>query len=254
MYVAIILGTAGSGKTMLTRSLADYLDDKGLDYAIMNLDPGVLTENLPYTPDIDVREFVRAEEVMNEYRLGPNGALIASMDLLANYIFDLQQKILEIKPEYLLVDTPGQMEIFAYRPSGPVIIENLFKMPDTRCAIVYLLDPFLCVYSPSALLSALLLVESVYWRFELPMLTALSKIDLLEEGVLEKLLKVIEEPSKLIVFKEIFQIKRDLSPLLAVIDKVQEIIAKDVIPVSAVTGEGIFDVFSNLLNVWSETG
>ncbi len=254
MYVAIVLGTAGSGKTLFTKALSEYLEDKNLDYAVLNLDPGVLAENLPYSPDIDVREFIKAEEIMREYNLGPNGALIASMDLLMNFIHDLRQKIQELKPEYLVVDTPGQMEIFAYRPSGPAIVENLFRFPAARCAIIYLFDPFLCIYSPSSLLSVLLLAESVYWRFELPMISVLSKSDLLDQDTLEKLITMINDPEKIAVFEDVFQIKQDLSPILSVTDKLGTIIAKEVVPVSSITGEGIFDVFSLLLNTWSVTG
>ena len=113
LKVAIMIGTAGSGKTALTESLAFYINRKGEDVCILNLDPGVLSEELPYDPDIDVREFVRAEEIMKKYRLGPNGALIASMDLLLEHIHELRDRIREMDPEILLVDTPGQMEIFA---------------------------------------------------------------------------------------------------------------------------------------------
>ena len=48
-----MLGTAGSGKTVLTRTLYDWFSEKKLDVATLNLDAGV--RRLPYNPDIDVR-------------------------------------------------------------------------------------------------------------------------------------------------------------------------------------------------------
>ena len=60
MNVAFIIGTAGSGKSLLSAAFADWLRIAKQDVAIVNLDPGVL--KLPYTPDIDIRDYVRIEE------------------------------------------------------------------------------------------------------------------------------------------------------------------------------------------------
>jgi len=51
-----------------------------LKVSFINLDPGV--EELPYTPQTDVREYVNVRDVMRRYGLGPNGALIKSIDTL----------------------------------------------------------------------------------------------------------------------------------------------------------------------------
>ena len=81
MFVVFIVGTAGSGKSLLTSAFAEWLKMAKQDVAILNLDPGVVT--LPYTPDLDVREYVNIANIMEEYRLGPNGALIMAADLIA---------------------------------------------------------------------------------------------------------------------------------------------------------------------------
>ncbi|MCG3225274.1 MAG: ATP/GTP-binding protein, partial [Candidatus Heimdallarchaeota archaeon] len=47
-YTIFLLGTAGSGKTVLTRTLFDWFDQKKLDVAVLNLDAGV--RRLPYNP------------------------------------------------------------------------------------------------------------------------------------------------------------------------------------------------------------
>ncbi|MEM3269317.1 MAG: ATP/GTP-binding protein, partial [Saccharolobus sp.] len=70
MYFIFILGTAGSGKTTLTKNLQDYLLDNEMDTAVINLDPAV--EKLPYKPDFDVRDYIDTYEVMTTYGLGPN--------------------------------------------------------------------------------------------------------------------------------------------------------------------------------------
>jgi GTPase SAR1 family protein len=45
-----IVGTAGSGKTMLTASLQRYLTNKGASLTTVNLDPAV--RHIPYQADV----------------------------------------------------------------------------------------------------------------------------------------------------------------------------------------------------------
>jgi GTPase SAR1 family protein len=52
---------------------------------------------------------------MEEYELGSNGSLIMANDLIATKIDDIQKEADTINPDYLIVDTPGQIELFAYR-------------------------------------------------------------------------------------------------------------------------------------------
>lgn len=47
----------------------------------MNLDPAVRT--LPFAVNIDIRDTVRYKEVMKQYNLGPNGAILTSLNLFA---------------------------------------------------------------------------------------------------------------------------------------------------------------------------
>jgi hypothetical protein len=48
---------------------------------MINLDPGVLY--LPYTPQIDIRKTINYKELMTSYGLGPNGAIMTSLNLYA---------------------------------------------------------------------------------------------------------------------------------------------------------------------------
>jgi len=118
-----LTGTAGSGKSLLTSKIYDYYTSNGAFVAILNLDPGV--DSLPYTCDIDVRDQIDIVSIMKQYELGPNGALIMANDLIASKIDQLQDQIDDVNPDYLLIDTPGQIELFAYRTSGPFLVQNL---------------------------------------------------------------------------------------------------------------------------------
>ncbi|MEM2955531.1 MAG: ATP/GTP-binding protein, partial [Nitrososphaerales archaeon] len=79
MFVIFIVGTAGSGKSLLTSTLVSWYTEKGTNAIAVNLDPGAL--ELPYTPDVDVRNYIDLQTIMESYELGPNGALILASDL-----------------------------------------------------------------------------------------------------------------------------------------------------------------------------
>ena len=76
-----ILGPAGSGKSLLTANFASYLTDEGYKVRTVNLDPRVLS--LGYKADFDVRENFTIEGIMRREGLGPNGAFLKAMDMLA---------------------------------------------------------------------------------------------------------------------------------------------------------------------------
>ncbi len=127
MPVVFMIGTAGSGKSLFTAAFSEWLKMSKQDVATVNLDPGVL--KLPYSPDVDVRNYVDAGNIMEKYGLGPNGAAIMAADLIADEIENLTRDIEEAHADIVLVDTPGQMELFAFRASGPYIVNELTKEP-----------------------------------------------------------------------------------------------------------------------------
>ncbi|HDD67344.1 MAG TPA: hypothetical protein ENG31_01815, partial [Candidatus Thorarchaeota archaeon] len=56
MFITFIVGTAGSGKSLMTAALEKWLAGIEMSVAVVNLDPGV--DDPPYTSDVDVREYV----------------------------------------------------------------------------------------------------------------------------------------------------------------------------------------------------
>ncbi len=157
---------------MLTSSLASWYAGKGSHAITVNLDPGPI--KLPYEPDVDVRDYINLDKIMEEYTLGPNGALVFAADLLAAKLEELQDDVDSYKADYAIIDTPGQMELFAYRSSGPYIVKNL------RCdgrAVIFIFDLSL-VSSPANFISTALLASSVQLRLGCPQVPVLSKKDL----------------------------------------------------------------------------
>lgn len=123
MYLIFLTGTAGSGKSTLTSILKKWYQEREVDTVILNLDPGAL--KLPYEPDIDIRDYVSLKNIMEEYGLGPNGALVAASDMIAVSLDNIKEELEEHKADYVIVDTPGQLELFAFRESGPYVVNNL---------------------------------------------------------------------------------------------------------------------------------
>jgi GTPase SAR1 family protein len=181
MPIAFIIGTAGSGKSLFTATLSEWLKMSKQDVAIVNLDPGAL--KLPYSPDVDVRNYVDVGEIMEKYGLGPNGALIMAADLIADEIDNITEDIEAANADLVLVDTPGQMELFAFRASGPYIVNELTKDPKT---IIYLFDAVFSI-NPLNYVSNMFLSAAVYNRFFQPQIHLLSKCDLLPENEVEKI-------------------------------------------------------------------
>ncbi|MDO9538118.1 MAG: ATP/GTP-binding protein [Thermoplasmata archaeon] len=178
-----LVGTAGSGKTTLTQALKLWMDQQGFNAITVNLDPGV--EELPYTPDVDVRDWVSVKEIMAERGLGPNGAQIACADLAALQFPEISQVIEEFRADYVLVDTPGQIELFAFREASSIFL-NAFQT--TQNIIVFVLDPSVAK-TPSGLVSLLMLSSSIQFRFDTPMELVLGKCDLLTEEEIETILE-----------------------------------------------------------------
>lgn len=169
------IGTAGSGKSTLTHIFQQWMINKGLDALTVNLDPGA--ENLAYDPDIDIRDWISLEEIMESYGLGPNGAQIAAADMIAMNTADVQESINSFKSDYILMDTPGQLELFVFREAGKYLVQ--FFNPK-RSMIAYLIDHALAK-TASGFVSQLLLSLNTNFRLNIPQVNILSKADLLTE-------------------------------------------------------------------------
>lgn len=191
MFIVFIIGTAGSGKSLLTASFSEWLKMSKQNVTVVNLDPGAL--KLPYSPDVDVRNYVNVGDLMEKYGLGPNGALIMAADLIADEIDEISNEIEDLTSDIVLVDTCGQMELFAFRASGPYIATELTKEPK---AIVYLFDTAFSL-NPLNYVSNLFLSAAVYNRFLVPQVYLLSKSDLLSEEDVNKVVDWSASPQAL---------------------------------------------------------
>lgn len=246
MYIIFIVGTAGSGKSLLTSTFTDWLRLKEQDVISVNLDPGVL--RLPYTPNVDVRERISVEELMDKYSLGPNGALIAASDLIASEIASITTEVEEYNSDYVVVDTPGQMELFAFRESGLYIANELTSDPK---AIVYLFDAAFST-NPLNYVSNMFLATAVRNRFFLPQVYVLSKVDLLPK---EKVREILDWGRRFGALEN--AIDRELTGTRRLMSReVMRLISSlglifSLIPISSKKGRGFIALHSILMRIFA---
>lgn len=243
MYTIFLTGTAGSGKSTLTSVLKKWYEERE-SYAIaLNLDPGAL--KLPYEPDVDIRQYVDVQQIMEEYELGPNGAMVAASDLIAVNLSKVIEDVEECNPDYVIVDTPGQLELFAFRESGPYVAHNL----SGEGKVVLFLFDFIISANPFNFLSTVLLYNSLKLRLNLPQIPVLTKIDMnrritkkimewcTESKTLEKDISNEREGERYLLATEIFRAFSRLS-LIPV-----------PVPVSAITWDGMVNLGSAIANI-----
>jgi GTPase SAR1 family protein len=80
------------------------------------------------------------------YELGPNGAIVTSLNLFATK-FDQVIGILEKRAnehKHIIIDTPGQIEVFTWSASGQIIMETLASSFPTVLARVVCC--FVCLF------------------------------------------------------------------------------------------------------------
>lgn len=224
MFV-IILGPAGSGKTTLVKKLKEF------NTISINLDPASDTET-----DVDIRKWIRTEDIQKKYSLGINGALLKSMEMIAD-----EEKWIDEGDEIKVVDTPGQLEIFLYHDYGKKIVKKLL-LHDIVTGIFVIdameassIENYLALLAQNAIINL---------RLEIPMLTAINKVDLVNK---EKLLNFMEKEN---IDKMLEKGDALLSLAKGLVEYVEytSILQRPLL-ISAKTGEGIDDLYSAIYEV-----
>ncbi|KAF8401293.1 hypothetical protein HHK36_012226 [Tetracentron sinense] len=172
--IIIVVGMAGSGKTTFLHRLVCHTQASNIRGYVVNLDPAVMT--LPYGANIDIRDTVRYKEVMKQFNLGPNGGILTSLNLFATK-FDEVISVIEKRADqldYVLVDTPGQIEIFTWSASGAIITEAFASTFPT--VVTYVVDTPRSA-SPVTFMSNMLYACSILYKTRLPLVLAFNKTD-----------------------------------------------------------------------------
>lgn len=209
----IVLGMAGSGKTSFVKRLTQLGNLQNLKPYVMNLDPAC--QEVPYHANIgelshwiaivtskknryqmfcalffvDIRDTVNYKEVMKQYRLGPNGGIVTTLNLFSTkfgQVVDLVKKA-GASHKYCVIDTPGQIEVFTWSASGTIITEALATSFPT--VVVYVMDVprSKC---PTTFMSNMLYACSILYKARLPFIVVMNKVKLYEKNRIKYGIKV----------------------------------------------------------------
>eukprot|EP00750_Incisomonas_marina_P032163 INCI8925.1.p1 GENE.INCI8925.1~~INCI8925.1.p1 ORF type:complete len:297 (+),score=48.14 INCI8925.1:66-893(+) len=185
-YAQFVVGPAGSGKTTYCEAMQKHFETIGRRRAfIINLDPAV--DTVAYEPDIDIRELISVDDVMEELNFGPNGALVFCLEYLTSNMDWLQEK-LDDYPEdeiYFIIDCPGQIELYTHLRPINVVLEE-FKSREYACCSLCLVDSTFVTETPK-FISASMMTLAMMVQLELPHTSAITKIDLVNPAEREKL-------------------------------------------------------------------
>lgn len=150
---------------------------------VINLDPAV--HSVPFDSNIDIRDSLNYKEVMKEYNLGPNGGILTSLNIFStkiDQIIGILEKRTKPNPENpnarpiknIIVDTPGQIEVFVWSASGSILLDSLASSFPT--VIAYIIDTPR-TSSTSTFMSNMLYACSILYKTKLPMILVFNKTD-----------------------------------------------------------------------------
>ncbi|KAK5092881.1 hypothetical protein LTR70_006013 [Exophiala xenobiotica] len=190
----LVMGPAGAGKTTFCTALIQHLQTVRRSCFYVNLDPAA--DTFAYTPDLDIRDLISLDDVMEEMSLGPNGGLIFCFEFLLQNLDFLQTAIDPLSEEYLIIfDLPGQIELYTHIPLLPELIKFLARAGPLNISLcaAYLLEATFVV-DKAKFFAGTLSAMSAMIMMELPHVNILSKMDLLKGQINNTQLKKFVDP------------------------------------------------------------
>ncbi|RDK48122.1 hypothetical protein M752DRAFT_272314 [Aspergillus phoenicis ATCC 13157] len=188
-YGVLVMGPAGAGKTTFCSSIIQHLQNTRRSCFYVNLDPAAETFN--YEPDLDIRELITLEDVMEELGLGPNGGLIYCFEFLLQNLEFLSEALDPLSEEYLIIfDMPGQIELYTHIPLLPSLVQFLSRQGPLNISLcaAYLLESTFVV-DKAKFFAGTLSAMSAMLMLEMPHVNILSKMDQVKDMVSRKELK-----------------------------------------------------------------
>ncbi|KAI9654012.1 MAG: ATP binding protein [Alyxoria varia] len=193
-FGTIILGPAGAGKTTFSSALLTHLATNRRSSIYVNLDPAA--HDFAHPPDVDIRDLISLDDVMEELQLGPNGGLVYCFEYLLQNLDWLTTELESVSEEYLVVfDMPGQIELYTHVPVVPALVRHLRGgvLSMNLCAAYLLESTF--VADRAKFFAGTLSAMSAMLNLELPHVNVLSKMDLIKGNVPRKELRRFIDPN-----------------------------------------------------------
>lgn len=188
-FGALVMGPAGAGKSTFCSALIQHLQTTRRSCFYVNLDPAA--ESFAYEPDLDIRELITLEDVMEELELGPNGGLIYCFEFLLQNLDFLSEALDPLSEEYLIIfDMPGQIELYTHVPLLPSLVQFLSRQGPLNISLcaTYLLESTFVVDKAKFFAGTLSAMSSML-MLEMPHINILSKMDQVRDMISRKELK-----------------------------------------------------------------
>ncbi|KKY23902.1 putative atp binding [Phaeomoniella chlamydospora] len=201
-YGVLVMGPAGAGKTTFCSALIQHLQHSRRSCFYVNLDPAA--DDFAYEPDLDIKDLITLEDVMEEMGLGPNGGLIYCFEFLLQNLDFLSSALDSVTEEYLIIfDLPGQIELYTHIPLLPQLVRHLSRMGPLNISLcaTYLLEATFVV-DRAKFFAGTLSAMSAMINLELPHVNILSKLDLVKDMVSKTELKRFVDPDAQLMEEE----------------------------------------------------
>ncbi|MCJ1284775.1 ATP binding protein [Xylographa opegraphella] len=193
-FGVLVMGPAGAGKTTFCAALIQHLRNNKRSCFYVNLDPAA--EDFVYEPDLDIKDLISLEDVMEEIGLGPNGGLIYCFEFLLDNLDFLTEAIDPLTEEYLIViDMPGQIELYTHIPVVPTLVRHMTRSGalNVNLCATYLLESTFII-DRAKYFAGTLSAMSAMIMLEIPHVNVFSKMDLVKGSVPRKELKRFIDP------------------------------------------------------------
>ena len=212
-FGVLVMGPAGAGKvgallcstplyfstcshtqTTFCSALITHLRNNRRSCFYVNLDPAA--EEFAHEPDLDIKDLISLEDVMEEMGLGPNGGLIYCFEFLLENLDFISEALDPLSEEYLIIiDMPGQIELYTHIPILPALVKHLTRSGslDISLCAAYLLEATFVV-DRAKFFAGTLSAMSAMIMLEVPHINILSKMDLVKDQVGKRELKRFLDP------------------------------------------------------------
>ncbi|OII73346.1 ATPase [Cryptosporidium ubiquitum] len=178
-FAQLVVGPAGSGKSTYCSIIQKHCEVTGRTCHVVNLDPAA--EHFNYSCQLDIRDLISLNDVMEEIHLGPNGGQVFAMEYFIENLDWLEDQLNKNfgDNDYVLFDCPGQIELFTHLPVMKILVTALQSW-DFRICGVYCLDVGFLT-DASKFVAGSVSALSTMIQLEVPHVNVITKCDIVQD-------------------------------------------------------------------------